>query len=101
MKIIKIKPGQEAACNVTSTHKPVTAEAHVHFLTVPAADLVHFPGVSMLPSYPAGAVQDDASLGPNVCTVLHTLAPYVGVPSGCHCGFSTSTLSKHVYFYNL
>jgi hypothetical protein len=45
----------------------------------------------MLPGYPAGAAQDDASLEQDVCTVLHTLAPYVGVPSS-HCGYDTGII---------
>jgi hypothetical protein len=56
----------------------------------------------VLPSYPAGVVQDDASPEQGVCIVLHILAPYVGVPNSDHCGFYTAILSKHViYFYSL
>jgi hypothetical protein len=50
----------------------------------------------MLPSYPAGVVQDDASPEQGVCTVQHILVPYIGVPNSHHCGFSIAMLSKHV-----
>jgi hypothetical protein len=87
---------------VTVIYTPVTAEALVHFPAVPAADLVHLPGVSMLPSYPAGAVRGDASLEQDVCTALHTLAPYAGAPNSHHSGFSTGIPFEHiVYLHSL
>jgi hypothetical protein len=68
-------------CNVTFNHLLLTTEAVVPSQGVLFGDSVHIPGVSMLPSYPAGAVRDDASLEQDVYTVLHTLAPCDGVPN--------------------
>lgn len=85
-----------------TNHSPVTTEALVHFPAVLFADLAHFLGVSMLPSYPAGVVQDGASPEQGVCTVRHILAPYVGVPNSHHFGFDTAIRSKHfIYFCSL
>jgi hypothetical protein len=86
--------------NVTSIHSPTTTEVLVHFPAVPSADLAHSLGVSTLPSYPAGVVQDDASPEPSVYIVQHILAPYVGVPNSHHYRLDTAMLSKHImYFY--
>jgi hypothetical protein len=93
MKQIEIKPGSQAACNVTSIHSPVTTGALVHFPTALFADSARFLGVSMLPSYPVGVVQDDASPEQGVCTVQHILAPYVGVPNSHHYELDTAILS--------
>jgi len=65
---------------VTFKLLPVTTEAVVPSQGVLFGDSVHIPGVSMLPSYPADAVQDDASLEQDVYTEPHTPAPCDGVP---------------------
>jgi hypothetical protein len=48
----------------------------------------------MLPSYPAGAAQDDASLEQDVYTVPRTLAPCDGVPNSHQCEFNQDTISE-------
>jgi hypothetical protein len=69
------------ACNVTFNHLLVTTEALVPSPEVLFGDSVHIPGVLMSPSYPAGALQDDASLEQDAYTVPHTLAPCDGDPN--------------------
>jgi len=69
------------ACNVTFNYLLATIEAVVPSQAALFGDSVHIPGVSMSPSYPAGAAQDDASLEQDVYTVPHTLAPCDGVPN--------------------
>lgn len=69
------------ACNVTFNHLLATIEALVPSQGVLFGDSVHILAVSTSPSYPAGAVQDDASLEQDVYTVPRTLAPCDGVPN--------------------
>jgi hypothetical protein len=68
------------ACNVMFNHLLATIEVLVPSQGVLFGDSVHILADSTSPSYPAGAVRDDASLEQDVYTVLRTLAPCDGVP---------------------